>query len=567
MRLVPVRLRQRLAWLIVLLLILGVGPLYWYIDYTHARSLLEDRNRLMAERAQAVATVVSENLRERQREIVLLANSELLRDQPLDSPAVNAAIQRLQASYPYYSWIGLTNHQGVVEAASGDLLVGQNVSARPWFSKGLQGPFIGDLHEAVLLAKLLPNEDPAAGPIRFIDFTAPVLDAESKVKGVLASHAHWRWAEDTVDAIFPREQARGNIEIFLVNHQFDVVYPNEPDTPRTVPSGIAARAPAEDQPPAFRVWEDQIEYLDTLAEVPEVHPDHPLGWKVVARQSRKHALEEIRALQQVVLIVALIMLLTFSAIAWFLARQISRPLEQLAHTARRIQQGAEIRHFEVNSSTREINQLVEALRGMTSTLLSQRQALARTNQELEAKVAERTSALAQANRELSALIRHDTLTGLPNRRAIDERLHADFERWERLRTPYAVAVLDIDHFKRVNDTHGHAAGDEVLCYLAKCMRSQMRETDLCARQGGEEFLVVLAVQNLKEALSAAEKLRQHIAQATFPVVGHLTVSIGVAIAEVDDSHPEAIVQRADRHLYQAKQAGRNRIDPGIDSSL
>lgn len=563
MRLLPYSFRRRLTLLIALLLILGAAPVYWYLDYVHARQLVTDRMGALQDLANAVAAVVGENLRERQREIELLAQNELLRDAALDSPDVAAAIGRLQASYPHYSWIGLADTQGVVQAASGNLLKGASVAQRPWFIKGLQGPFIGDLHEAVLLAKLLPASTAGAGPIRFIDFTAPVRDAQGQVKGVLASHAHWRWAGEVVGAITPVYASQDGIEIFLVNRSGQVVYPEDEGTPAGIPatlSPVTTRRP-RDAPPDFHRWEDGAYYLSAAATVREVIPTDPLAWRVVVRQPRTAALADVRTLQQVVLGATLASVLLFSVLAWLLARQVSRPLEQLATMARRVQYGEDVQDFTIPSRSREISQLVVAIRGMMATLLSRKRALETSNQQLESMVTERTSALAKANAELSFLARQDTLTGLPNRRAIDERLQADHARWRRHGDIYAVIVLDIDHFKRVNDTHGHAAGDDVLRALATCLRQQLRDTDLCGRQGGEEFLVIAAVANLAQAVAVAEKIRLAVAAYSFPVVGALTVSLGVAVAAPDDPHAEAIVQRADEQLYRAKQAGRNQVQP------
>ncbi|MCP2936172.1 hypothetical protein NK983_26135, partial [Salmonella enterica subsp. enterica serovar Typhimurium] len=102
--------------------------------------------------------VLAESLNERRREIELLSDTRLFRREPLDDSAFRGSLERLQKSYPQYSWIGVADLDGVVQAATHDLLLGQNVAQRPWFAGGLDGVFIGDLHEALLLAKLLPKK-------------------------------------------------------------------------------------------------------------------------------------------------------------------------------------------------------------------------------------------------------------------------------------------------------------------------------------------------------------------------------------------------------------------------
>jgi len=184
------------------------------------------------------------------------------------------------------------------------------------------------------------------------------------------------------------------------------------------------------------------------------------------------------------------------------------------------------------------------------------------NAELESKVEARTAALAQANEELHHQARHDALTGLANRMAANERLRSEFLLMKRSLHPYAVLLLDIDHFKRVNDSLGHDAGDKVLQRVAHLLRDSLRESDLCARWGGEEFLVLLPATDMAEACLVADKLRQGIEQVPDPLAGRITLSIGVATAGPDQLSEDDAVRLADLRLYGAKKAGRNRVQAG-----
>jgi diguanylate cyclase (GGDEF)-like protein len=121
-----------------------------------------------------------------------------------------------------------------------------------------------------------------------------------------------------------------------------------------------------------------------------------------------------------------------------------------------------------------------------------------------------------------------------------------------------VLLLDADHFKQVNDTHGHPAGDAVLQQLAHLLNENTRAVDFVARYGGEEFAVLLPhTPGGEGSMAAAEKIRAAIAAADFPEIGHMTVSIGASVWNPADTHAHAIVERADKALYQAKGAGRN----------
>ncbi len=158
---------------------------------------------------------------------------------------------------------------------------------------------------------------------------------------------------------------------------------------------------------------------------------------------------------------------------------------------------------------------------------------------------------------------HDALTGVPNRRWLDQTLPRLLERHAESGEPLALAMIDIDHFKRFNDDHGHAAGDRVLTAVARCLVNRMRPTDLLARFGGEEFVAIFANTDEEGSTVATERLLASIASLrvddaegrSLPAV---TISIGVAMAKPDHD-AEALVSEADAALYRAKDSGRNRV--------
>ena len=161
----------------------------------------------------------------------------------------------------------------------------------------------------------------------------------------------------------------------------------------------------------------------------------------------------------------------------------------------------------------------------------------------------------------------DSLTGTLNRRAIDQCLATTFaQAWER-QVPVAVLFVDMDHFKDINDTHGHASGDECLRTLSETMRRGLRPGDVLGRYGGEEFLVLLPGRGVDGAVAIAERIRTAIEQQALDCNGqslHMTVSVGVATRRPHERGPDAAVERADRALYAAKRAGRNRVEVAGD---
>ena len=166
-------------------------------------------------------------------------------------------------------------------------------------------------------------------------------------------------------------------------------------------------------------------------------------------------------------------------------------------------------------------------------------------------------------RRLENLSSTDQLTGLYNRRIVMERLAEEHARFQRSGQTYAVIMMDLDHFKTVNDNHGHAAGDDVLREVAERLRQSVRSTDTLARMGGEEFLLLLPMNDIDGALVHAGRIRKRMAAS--PVRSGateipITLSLGVAEVFHSDQAPDALVTRADAALYRAKAAGRNRVE-------
>ena len=168
--------------------------------------------------------------------------------------------------------------------------------------------------------------------------------------------------------------------------------------------------------------------------------------------------------------------------------------------------------------------------------------------------------------QLLAKSRIDTKTGLLNAATWDSEAEAEITRAVRTRSPLSVALLDIDHFKVVNDTHGHLAGDQALQAITGALREQLRSYDLAGRFGGEEFAILLPQTHEAHALSIAERLRTHIAAMSIPIDGgtrsggciRLTVSVGVAALGVAGAELTDLLAAADAALYFAKETGRNK---------
>lgn len=185
--------------------------------------------------------------------------------------------------------------------------------------------------------------------------------------------------------------------------------------------------------------------------------------------------------------------------------------------------------------------------------------------------------LEKTNRQLKAALERnvqlahtDALTGLPNRRLFESILTRRVFEAERYERALSIALIDVDHFKSINDTHGHVVGDQVLSVLGSLLREQLRVADLCARWGGEEFALLCPEATQSGILALAERLRVLVQAHAFPCDLQVTISVGVATWQSGDSE-ESFFSRADRALYAAKDAGRNRVLSGeslaVDASV
>ena len=169
---------------------------------------------------------------------------------------------------------------------------------------------------------------------------------------------------------------------------------------------------------------------------------------------------------------------------------------------------------------------------------------------------------AQRYKDTKELATYDGLTGLYNRRSFMTNIRNEIKRHKRQNKPMSVLLMDMDHFKKINDTYGHPAGDIVLRTVADIIKHTARTTDICGRYGGEEFAVILTETHLKQALNVAEKIRRNVMNTEIPVDNDVrlkvTFSIGVSMYRMEEQASK-LLSRTDQLLYRAKENGRNRV--------
>ena len=252
-------------------------------------------------------------------------------------------------------------------------------------------------------------------------------------------------------------------------------------------------------------------------------------------------------------------------LSFMLRRAVLEPLHRLTGAAKEISAGVLAARVPLSAQGDEMALLGEVFNEMAEKVQWQTKAL-------EGRVAERTQQLRQTNLELEVVVsqleelaRTDGLTGLHNHRAFQEAFVFELERARRTQRTLSLIMLDVDHFKAYNDTHGHPGGDRILRSVADILKKNLRTVDVVARYGGEEFVLLLLETSAPDAQLVAEKLRLAVASTDFPGAelsqpgGRLTISLGLAAYPLQATTGKALLELADSALYRAKHAGRNQV--------
>ena len=284
--------------------------------------------------------------------------------------------------------------------------------------------------------------------------------------------------------------------------------------------------------------------VGTLKKVKE------LEWGVVAEKDRQKAYAEIVRLRNLTLGLFAGVLLLIGLCAYLLGLSIVRPLARLTKGADKVSGG----DLEVDLpvlSRSEVGYLTQVFNQMVARLRKGREQLASANEALKDK-----------NKELEILSVTDSLTGLYNRKHLMESLTKEIGRSRRYERPFALLIIDIDHFKKFNDTYGHLAGDDVLRKMGNVFRESIRNCDYAARYGGEEFIIFMPEIGQDDGVKAAERIRGSVAKEKIDANGHsvtVTISVGVASFPEHGDDAQGIISKADAALYQAKRRGRDRV--------
>jgi PAS domain S-box-containing protein len=383
-----------LALAFILISVLLTGVLVVIIENKVIDQVKQEIGADLAGMALQTADKLDRGMFERYREVGLIS-SQIAFSSTSASLADHARLlARVQKSYRFYDWIGMTDLDGKVLATGSGLLQGADVSARPWFRQGLRGGYVGDVHEALLLAKLLPGQP---GELRrFVDVAFPYADANGKVQGVLGAHMSWKWASD-VERSVVGAASEASLETVILSEKGEVFLGPPALLRKTIATESFRRARLERNGHGMETWPDGTQYVVGFSQTGALVKDYPgLGWVVMVRQSVDQAYAPVRELRRYIIGSGLALALLFSIFGYAVARKITRPLKELAASAAKMQDGDLLEITPGRGGYSEIFALADTLNVLVANLDGRRRQLEHLNTTLEARVAGRTRELTEA---------------------------------------------------------------------------------------------------------------------------------------------------------------------------
>ena len=362
---------------------------------------------------------------------------------------------------------------------------------------------------------------------------------------------------------FPNYKIGKNGFLVAINGQGEILY--HPDLKRwlTDTHKINELGFTEIDPRNYDVKKAQFQKLyDNEQYLVNYYFDSNTDFGLFAFQPKREIDDLISSATQASLAILVISILIIFLVAAWMFYMLGVPLNRITKHIRRITDGdLDIENIDVGSRKDELGQLSKAFNTMHDTIKRQIKELNAHRDILEQEVKERTKDLEEVNKKLELISKTDELTGLPNRREMNETIANEMGRSSRTHKPFCFIFIDIDHFKNINDTYGHACGDVILKSVAQTIRGLLRKYDVFARYGGEEFLTLLPETDLEGAAVVAERFRKQIEKMTVRYADFtIKITITLGVAKFDDRlGADRSIQMADKALYQGKEGGRNRV--------
>jgi len=577
-------LRARVGAALAILVFVVAGLVGTLTGESSVNQLRDRIGQSLASDAARMAERLDSEMAARARELALVADLDLLRElaqtspvplpngvvlptmAPQDGPVhVQAVLDGLMRSVPAYRRLSVTDALGRVLASTEPALRGTQLGSRDNGAAGGGG-----------LARLLAT--PLHGDPRRLEIAAPIRAGDGGVLGVILAELSWQWVADLQRAVLTtNDEGVIRREMFLLGlHNVVLVGPHAAEG-RTLPLRAAARARAGFDGWLVETWPNDVGYLTGAAVSigggrraqpvsggdagagPGLGQDAPDSrWVVVVRQAVDEAFAPAYQLRWMIVGVGTALAAAFAGVGWLIAGWITAPLKRIAVAAERLRNGDDVELPSIRGAA-EIESLSASLRALVATLTRRQSALV----------------------EMQGLALRDPLTGLLNRNGLRSQLHQSVAQARADGAGLLVFMGDLDGFKGINDTLGHALGDQLLRQVAARLAAAVRTGDVVARLGGDEFVLALRASQGSGDQAARSVARRALAAVTAPYnlrgqVVHIGFSMGGACwpdhaanssasdARPDDTGPDdtgvdGVLERADAALYVVKRSGKGHI--------
>ncbi|MDY3199829.1 MAG: PAS domain S-box protein [Arcobacter sp.] len=339
----------------------------FYSNYISTQQLEVNSGESLLKLSKRVNDILDREMLERFREIRFAASLPIMTDENSSINEKRELIQKIKDNYNHHEWIGYALLDGTVEVGTNGYLEGKNVKARPWHPNGLNGPYIGDVHDALLLAKLLPNNSGEA--IYFSDVAFPVINKNGKTLGVLCTHLTWQWTRDVIRSI----QKEHGVEIFLLSKDGLILVGPE-NTERSNISDISLNVAQllKTDEESFKIlnWNNNVKYL-TASSVSKGFEEYKgFSWKVIVRQPVDEAFKIAHKNTSLILLISVFLGILGAIIGIIISNKISKPLNKLNQIVDDITNNKEVK-FLKNVSNDEIGKLHNALENLYKNLIEE----------------------------------------------------------------------------------------------------------------------------------------------------------------------------------------------------
>ena len=390
-------LRIRLALGLGLLAVVLTGALALVIGELATALARKEIGQYLTRLSIEMRDKLDTGMAKRMAEVELLASLDARLDRTRNPGMRATLIEELKRTTPDYAWVGYADAAGKVQVSLNGTLQGEDTSTRPWFRRGLAGPFSGDVHDVKALAGLLPKE--GAGPPRFVDVAFPLRES-GRTYGVVGAHISWGWAMRMRDSIESYARQEAPFELLVVSSAGVVLLGPQSllGTALTLDELSPTRLRAYDA--RLEEWPDGITYLTGTSATRGFGTYQGLGWIVIARQRADFAFAPVRLLQQRIAIAGGLIALLAILLGGLIATRVSKPLAEIGIAANAISRGSRRVQIPSGGGYAEVDHLAASLRTMLSSLTRHEEDLRQAQEQLEVRVKARTAELAKARAEI-----------------------------------------------------------------------------------------------------------------------------------------------------------------------